>query len=168
MNTFFKVLAAAMRPSTLPPAPKMKRKQQYGALPVRLKDGKLEVLLITSRGTGRWIIPKGWPKKQRSPHKLALLEAYEEAGIRGKIERLEIGHYDYIKWIDEHHSVACRVGVFVMKVRDVLNKWPEMHERTRRWVSPEEASQLVDEPQLSALLAGLHAKKITQKPLKSA
>ncbi len=168
MNTFFKVLSAAIRPATLQPAPKMKRKRQYGALPVRMKEGKLEVLLITSRGTARWIIPKGWPKKNTAPHKLALLEAYEEAGIRGKIDRLEIGHYDYVKWIDEHHSVACRVGVFVMKVRDELAKWPEMDERTREWMSPEEAAGRVQEPQLAALLMGLSAKPTDKKNRKAA
>ena len=159
MNSFLKVVSAVIRPATLETAPEMKRKRQYAALPFRTTKGVLEVLLVTSRDTRRWIIPKGWPKKSTAPHKLALLEAYEEAGVRGKIERDEIGHYDYIKRLDGRHNVLCRVGVFPMKVKDELKTWPEKKERERRWMSPGEAAELVEEPQLAALLLGLEAHK---------
>ena len=157
MNSFLKVVSAVIRPTTLQPAPDMKRKRQYAALPFRISKGEVEVLLVTSRDTRRWIIPKGWPKKNTAPHKLALLEAYEEAGIRGKIERDEIGHYDYIKRLDGRHGVFCRVGVFPMKVKDELKSWPEKKQRERRWMSPAEAAERVEEPQLAALLLSIGA-----------
>ncbi|WP_346432948.1 NUDIX hydrolase [Breoghania sp.] len=118
MNSILKVVSAVIRPATLEPATPMKRKRQFATLPFRNSKGKLEVLLVTSREMRRWIIPKGWPKKSMVPHKLAMLEAYEEAGVRGKIELDEIGHYDYVKRLDDRHDVMCRVGIFPMKVKD--------------------------------------------------
>ena len=84
---------------------------QYGALPYRLDDdGSVEVLLVTSRETKRWIIPKGWPIKGLKPSKAAAREAYEEAGVRGRIAGRAFGHYVYEKLL-----AACRtqVSVFV-------------------------------------------------------
>ncbi len=73
---------------------------QYAALPYRItKPGVLEFMLITSRGTGRWIIPKGWPMKGRKPPKAAAREAFEEAGLRGEIGGKAVGSFTYEKFI---------------------------------------------------------------------
>lgn len=150
-----KVMTAVVLPATLKPAaPRMKRKRQWAALPWRRRDGGVEVLLVTSRDTRRWIIPKGWPKKRMMPHKLALLEAYEEAGVRGKIDRDEIGYYTYVKRFADKKDALCRVGVFPLKVKVELDNWPEMEQRERRWMSREAAAELVREAELAALLRG--------------
>lgn len=130
----------------------MKQKQQYAALPYRYRNKTLEVLLLTSRDTGRWIIPKGWPKKRLSPHKLAMLEAFEEGGIRGKAASRPIGRYHYLKRFETKNDVQCRVSVFPMIVEEELDKWPEKDERTRKWTTPEEAATLVDEDELAEIL----------------
>src|SRR5688572_19108780 len=89
---------------------------QHGALPYRVgRDGVVEILLVTSRGTRRWIIPKGWPIKGLKPARSAAREAYEEAGVRGAIGSKAIGSFVYDKWIEEGVSVPCEVGVFPLK-----------------------------------------------------
>jgi 8-oxo-dGTP pyrophosphatase MutT (NUDIX family) len=86
---------------------------QYAALPYRHK-GKFstEVLLVTSRDTGRWIIPKGWPLKGKAPHKAAAREAREEAGVVGKINRRAIGAFSYRKRLKGGKVVVCEVQVW--------------------------------------------------------
>ncbi|AXS40132.1 NUDIX hydrolase [Breoghania sp. L-A4] len=133
----------------------LKHARQYAALPYRLREnGDMEILLVTSRDTGRWVIPKGWPKKRMSPHKLALLEAHEEAGVRGKIGKDPIGIFRYTKRMDKKPDVICHVSVFPLKVLTELNKWPEKHERERRWMTPAEAAERVSEDELAAILTG--------------
>lgn len=130
----------------------MKLKRQYAALPYRFSDDAVEVLLLTSRDTGRWVIPKGWPKKSLAPHKLALLEAYEEAGIKGTITKRSIGRYHYVKRMEKGPNVQCRVEVFPMQIKSELIEWPEMHERTRTWIKVKKAAGMVDEAELSGIL----------------
>lgn len=131
---------------------KLKLKQQYAALPYRFIDGAVEVLLVSSRDTGRWVIPKGWPKKRMSPHKLAMLEAYEEAGIRGWIAKQAIGHFHYVKRMGKRPDLDCRVDVFPMELKTELKDWPEAAERKRLWTKPKKAAELVDEPELAEIL----------------
>jgi 8-oxo-dGTP pyrophosphatase MutT (NUDIX family) len=91
---------------------------QYAALPYRRKrNSRTEVLLVTSRDTGRWIIPKGWPAKRKSPHKAAAREALEEAGVIGRISRRPLGAFSYKKRLKSGKVVICEVQVFVMKVK---------------------------------------------------
>src|SRR5215218_7543079 len=79
---------------------KKRPRQQYAALPLAIgHDGQQQVLLVTSRETGRWIIPKGWAEKGIKAHVLAAREAYEEAGLRGDIGHEPIGRYRYTKWL---------------------------------------------------------------------
>ncbi len=131
-------------------------KQQYAALPIRVKEGgDLEVLLLTSRDTGRWIIPKGWPGRKLPPRAAAAREAYEEAGIEGTIRPPEpIGRYHYAKRL-EAGDVRIKVKVFLLHVERQLNAWPEQAERRTRWLGPEEAADLVAEPELAAILRTL-------------
>jgi 8-oxo-dGTP pyrophosphatase MutT (NUDIX family) len=125
--------------------------QQYAALPWR-QAASLEILLITSRETRRWVIPKGWPMPEKSPAESAAQEAYEEAGIHGQIEAQAIGHYGYSKRQRGGSKKRFRVDVFTMEVTEVLDLWPEAHERARQWLSPAEAAIRVDEPGLAVLI----------------
>ena len=125
--------------------------QQYAALPWRQAQG-FEILLITSRETRRWVIPKGWPIPGLSPAESAAQEAYEEAGIRGQMAAQAMGHYTYSKRQRGGARKRFRVEVFAMEVTEVLDLWPEAHERTRQWLSPHEAAAQVNEPELAALI----------------
>ena len=121
---------------------------QYGALPYRIAEtGSLEFLLITTRQTKQWMIPKGWPVKGLKPAKSAAREAYEEAGIRGAISEKPIGAFSYQKRLEESgFSVPCEVRVFAMSVKRQLKSWPEAYERDSRWFEPTNAlSALKDE-----------------------
>lgn len=128
---------------------------QVGALCVDPDTGR--VLLISSRGTGRWIIPKGWPMEGRSLPGAAAREAWEEAGVVGRIHRTEIGRYHYQKDQDGGFSVPVDVRVFSLAVRKLADKFPERHERERKWFPPAEAARLVAEPGLAQILRNLPA-----------
>ena len=124
---------------------------QYAALPYRLSGG-LMVLLQTSRDTGRWVLPKGWPMKGEKPYSAARREALEEAGVVGPIGRRPIGTFHYPKRLADGAVVTCEVHVYPLAVESQRKRWPERRERTQRWFKPEEAAQLVQEPELAALL----------------
>lgn len=123
--------------------------RQSGAIPYRVRDGGLEILVITSRSRRRWIIPKGVVEPELSPADSAAQEAYEEAGVRGRVGAA-IGAYQVEKW-----NGVCTVTVFPMEVTEVLDAWPEAAVRERRWVDLEEACRLVKRPDLEALLRRL-------------
>lgn len=125
---------------------------QYAALPFRVKGGRAMVMLVTTRDTGRWIIPKGWPKRTVKPRKLAAREAYEEAGILGRVGKRPCGAFRYTKRLDSGESVACEVQVYPFEVRRELAEWPEMGQRRRLWTAPAEAALLVRDPDLAELL----------------
>jgi 8-oxo-dGTP pyrophosphatase MutT (NUDIX family) len=127
--------------------------EQIAALPlVETKKGKLNVLMVTSRGTKRWVMPKGWQMDGKKPWQAAEIEALEEAGAVGYISKKPIGVYHYDKWISKKSSVACEVTVYPMIVEKLKSKWKERHERKRRWFSPKAAARRVDEPELAKLL----------------
>ena len=124
---------------------------QFGALCYRINDGKVEILLITSRGTGRWIIPKGWPMDGETPAGAAATEAWEEAGATGKLFHQVLGFYGY----DKGHAgerMPCVVAVFPLKVKKLSKQFPEAGQRKRRWVSRKKAAAMVSEPELRALI----------------
>jgi 8-oxo-dGTP pyrophosphatase MutT (NUDIX family) len=124
---------------------------QYAALPYR-RGEQLEVLLVTSRETGRWVIPKGWPMKAKLPYATAEREALEEAGVTGRIARQSIGDYPYAKRLAGGASLDCLVQVYPLEVLRQRAEWPEKAERTSRWFSLEEAAAAVQEPELAALI----------------
>lgn len=131
---------------------------QVAALPWRdagNDDG--EVMLVTSRGTGRWVLPKGWPEKRELLHEAAAREAAEEAGVTGAITPEEIGRFYYGKALPSGLNWRCEVRVYLLHVETVADKWPERKHRTRRWFSPQEAATLVDEADLGELIAGFSA-----------
>jgi 8-oxo-dGTP pyrophosphatase MutT (NUDIX family) len=126
---------------------------QYAALPYRVSAGTLEILLVTSLRTRRWIIPKGWPMEGRPPSACAALEALEEAGVSGEIEKIAIGQFQYLKEIKRGANVRCKVDVFPLKVTRERKSWAEKDGRERRWCTVTEAAASVDEPQLRLLIA---------------
>ena len=127
---------------------------QMAALCYRTGKAGTQILLITSRDTGRWIIPKGWPIDGKSSSETALQEAWEEAGVRqGIAETDSIGSYTYEKRFDNGSSTTVETSVYPVAVKTLVDSFPEAEERTRKWVSPKEASNLVAEPELKKLLA---------------
>lgn len=126
--------------------------QQYGALCYRTGQSGREIALVTSRGTGRFIIPKGWPEPGLEPFEAAAREAEEEAGLLGEIAREEIGSYGYVKRLHVLASIECRVGVFPMQVTGELGSWTESRERQRVWMTPREAAAAVAEKDLATII----------------
>lgn len=130
--------------------------QQAGAIPYSLVDGELRILLVTSRDTGRWLIPKGHVDRGFTPAAAATQEAYEEAGIRGTLDSdLPLGFFTYFKKRKSGADHPASVQVFLLRVEKQCKKWPEMHQRKLAWFSPQEAAQLVKEPGLATLLLRL-------------
>ena len=127
--------------------------RQVGALPYRLDDGAaLRILLITSRGSGRWLIPKGNAMAGRESHEAAAQEAFEEAGVEGEIVASPVGSFRYRKrrwWL---WSVLAEVEVFPMRVDRLLETWPEQGQRRRQWFSHSEAENAVHDGTLKALI----------------
>lgn len=125
---------------------------QYAALCWRLRGGKARVLLVTSRDTGRWIIPKGWPMEGRAPAAAAAREAWEEAGVEGKVQSESLGVYTYLKTRPDAEDVPCAVEVFPLRVERLQRRYPERAQRRRKWFAPEKAARKVSEPDLRALI----------------
>jgi 8-oxo-dGTP pyrophosphatase MutT (NUDIX family) len=133
----------------------MPSSKQVAALPLRKKrDKTLEVLLVSSRDTGRWVIPKGWPSKRMSDSAAAAREAKQEAGVTGKISKRIYGHYRYRK-IEKESTQLIEVAVYVLWVKKEKKQWREKTERQRTWFDVETASRKVREPKLRALLSAL-------------
>lgn len=128
-------------------------RQQYAALCYRLKkkQGLLEVLVATSRDTGRWVIPKGWPMTDKKAHQVAEREAYEEVGVKGKVEKEPLGTYNYRKTLDNGLKIPVIVQVHALEVEECLKSFPEKGSRTLEWVPCEEAALRVNEPELKIL-----------------
>ena len=125
---------------------------QSGIIPFRRKDDHIEVLLITNKKKDKWSIPKGLVEEGLSASESAQKEAFEEAGIYGKIYKPSLGKYSIRKW-----DGKCRIKVFAMEVTQILDKWPEEILRRRQWYSVEEASALVRNKKLKAMILGLPA-----------
>jgi 8-oxo-dGTP pyrophosphatase MutT (NUDIX family) len=124
-------------------------RRQYAALPFRQREG-IEVLLVSSRGTRRWVVPKGWPKKGCKPYVTAAREAQEEAGIIGEIGRESVGSYSYLK--DGQDGSICRVDVFPLAVKRQRKTWPEKSQRSTKWFPLALAADAVNEPELKDVI----------------
>lgn len=126
--------------------------KQVAALPlVETEEGTL-VLLVTTRGRGRWTIPKGWPKQGMADPVLAAKEAADEAGVEGDIGPEPVGVFGYTKRLHLFSWAKCRVAVYPLRVRLHNLEWPEKQARMLRWASPDEAATLVADTELAALL----------------
>lgn len=127
---------------------------QFAALCYDVEGPDKKILLITSRGTGRWILPKGWPIEGLDSPGAALQEAWEEAGVkRGTPAMLPVGSYGYDKGLDNDLVIPVTTMVYPVRVIELAREYPEAHERHRKWVTPAEAAGMVDEPELKDILA---------------
>ena len=140
-----------MQPINLAQSQKRDVRTQFGALCYRMQDEKLQILLVTSRGTGRWILPKGWPVDGATPAEAALQEAWEEAGVDGKVGGNSLGIYSYIKQ-DDGERLPCVVAMFPVEVRALKRKYPESSQRRRKWFSRKKAAALLEEPELRQMV----------------
>lgn len=124
---------------------------QFAALCWRKAGKKHEILLITSRDTGRWIIPKGWPMDGKTPSEAAEQEAWEEAGVTGKIGNSSVGVFSYTKPLDETRR-PCLAVVYPLKVKTAHPNWPEKSQRKRKWFSPKAAAKRVTDVELKSVI----------------
>lgn len=132
---------------------------QVAALPFTIIGGEINICLITSKETGRWIIPKGWPKPGIPNYEMAEKEAEQEAGLIGEIEKKAIGSYTYKKKLHVFASVICKVKVYPLHVTRQLLSWPEKQQRITLWTKIADAASKVDDTELELLLTS----KITIK-----
>ena len=152
-----------VKPSTdpLPLSLKAGRKTdvraQFAALCWRIKGGKVQICLITSRTRKRWIIPKGWPMHDETAANAAAQEAFEEAGLSGKVSNRSLGIYTYVKPLNRGMMPTIAI-VYPLQVRKVHAKWPEMTQRKRRWFSQKKAAKRLTEPELKRLVATFRPK----------
>ncbi|HEY4249785.1 MAG TPA: NUDIX hydrolase [Roseomonas sp.] len=149
---------------TIPQSMPVRPGQQYGALPLRGDGGPARVLLLTSRDTGRWVLPKGWAEERLTGPQLAAKEAFEEGGLLGEVATEAFGSYCYVKRLKQGGSMRCVVDAFVMRVERELDEWPERHQRRRQWFSLRDAAGAVAEPELAALLLKLAT--LVERPLR--
>ncbi|KFC69701.1 NUDIX hydrolase [Devosia sp. LC5] len=129
---------------------------QFATLPWRIgRSGAPEILLVTSRTSRHWLLPKGWLVRGKSAMESAEIEAFEEAGVQGKMRNKPIGVFAYNKILKTGETLPCRVTVFSLKVKKLLDDWPEAGQREREWFDIPAAADAVYEPQLRDFLLGL-------------
>jgi 8-oxo-dGTP pyrophosphatase MutT (NUDIX family) len=141
-------------------ARKNKPIRQVAAIPYRVSDkGRVEILLVTSNTTRRFIVPKGWPVKGKNGREAAVQEAREEAGVIGTPSKKPFGAYSYWKRLSDGF-VNVNVKVYLLAVEEAMSEWEESGRRERAWLSPVEASALIDEPELAALVLSLSNREL--------
>lgn len=139
-------------PLTVRGANKRDVRSQFAALCYRVVNDSVRILVITSRGSRRWIIPKGWPNDGMTPAQSAMEEAWEEAGVVGKATDICLGLFSYNKTFEESDDLPCVVMVYPVKVKSLSDKFPEKDQRQRKWVSRKKAASLVQEPELARII----------------
>lgn len=131
---------------------KREARAQFAALCYRYKKGELQILLVTSRNRGRWILPKGWPENKLTPANSALKEAFEEGGVVGTAHDSCVGVYNYSKIYGPNKGLPNIVMVYPIEVKKTRKLYPEKDQRRRKWFSPKAAAKKVDEAQLSNII----------------
>ncbi|MGJ4891006.1 NUDIX hydrolase [Bradyrhizobium sp. HKCCYLR20261] len=137
------------------------KQKQFAALPFRIKAAELRILLITTRRKRRWSVPKGSPMLRKRAHRVAAIEAYEEAGLRGKISRHALGRFKHSKRKGKR-KIQCEVALFPLEVTKQHRRWPERGERKLLWLPAPEAARLVHRSKLRQLIesfAVAHARR---------
>ena len=134
--------------------------RQVAALPWRVGENGRQILMITSRETRRWVIPKGGRMTGKTDPQAAAIEAMEEAGVQGQVAEAQIGAFRYAKRLKNGQDRACLVAVYPLRVLIQLGAWPEAHQRERRWMTPDEAAAAVHEPDLARLISAFGASPI--------
>lgn len=150
-------------PLKLRSAAKTEVRAQVAALCFRYKNDKLQVCIVTTRNTGRWILPRGWPTHKKTAHQGAAIEAYEEAGVKGTVFPDAIGTYAYDKPIGDELAPVL-VVVYAIHATNVAKKWPEKHQRKRRWLSPKKATAKLQEPGLRHIVANFDPARLDVAP----
>jgi 8-oxo-dGTP pyrophosphatase MutT (NUDIX family) len=133
---------------------------QFAALCYRIVKDKTEILLVTSRGTGRWIVPKGWPIDGVTPARAAMTEAWEEAGVQGQCTDICLGLFSYVKSVGPETQLPCVVMVYPVRVRALADSFPEAGSRQRKWFSQKKAARMVREPELAQIIKTFDARKL--------
>ncbi|WP_039020083.1 NUDIX hydrolase [Halocynthiibacter namhaensis] len=154
------MIPTKQQPINLADGGKRSLRTQFGSLCYRRHQGRLQVLLISSRGVGRWVVPKGWPMDGKTPSEAASVEAFEEAGVKGKVYETVLGLYSTMREASGNSDelIPCIVAIFPLKVKQVLKDYPEVNERSRQWFSPKKAASLVDEPELAQIIQNFNPK----------
>ena len=138
-------------PVKLPKGRKTEVRAQFGALCWRVKKGEVEICLVTTRRTRRWTVPKGWPMHKQTPAAAAAMEAWEEAGLKGRTYERCLGVYSYRKALRaDLKPVVCMV--YPVEVTEEAKDWPEARQRKRKWFSREKAAKKVDWPELRRII----------------
>jgi len=153
---------AVFAPIDMQGAKKTGLRTQFAALCYRMRKGQPEVLLVTSRRTKRWIIPKGWPQDGMNPAQSAAVEALEEAGVEGKLHRESLGLYSYTKHHISGRLLPCVAMVFPIKVKTIHERYREMKQRKRKWFSLADAARKVQEPELSHIIRSFDPNRIAK------
>lgn len=152
--------SSLQQPLALTAARKTNVRTQFAALCYRLENDKPKILLITSRRSGRWIAPKGWPIPGKTPAASALREAYEEAGVRGREIDQCLGVYSYNKLHASGAGLPCLAMVFPVRVDDLLDEFPEQGQRQRKWFGRKKAAAMVQSPELSQIIRRFDPRKL--------
>ncbi|MDW3222553.1 MAG: NUDIX hydrolase [Paracoccaceae bacterium] len=139
-------------PISLSGARKRDVRTQFAALCYRIKKKKVQILMITSRGTQRWIVPKGWPMDGLTPAESAIQEAWEEAGVRGVSDGRCLGIYSYSKDANDLGELPCLAMVYAVQVNELATVFPEAGQRKRAWMTRKKAARVVEEPELARIL----------------
>ncbi|WP_370932026.1 NUDIX hydrolase [Bartonella sp. DGB1] len=127
---------------------------QVGAIAYKYINNKYEILLVTSKTSKRWIIPKGWPQKNKNLSESALQETIEEAGATGNITQIPVGHYYYEKLSrSKQKSKKIRLDVFGLEVTEIYQDWQERYQRCRQWFTADEAVLIIEQPELAQLVS---------------
>jgi 8-oxo-dGTP pyrophosphatase MutT (NUDIX family) len=145
-------------PITVRASHKSDVRTQFAALCYRISRDKPQILLVTSRKTGRWIIPKGWPMDGLTPAECAAKEAWEEAGVVGKVRDQCLGLYSYDKIIDTGGGLPCVAMIYPVKVKVLAQEYPEQAQRRRKWFSPKKAAARLAEPELARIVRDFNPK----------
>lgn len=143
--------SSAQLPLRLRGKGKTEIRAQFGALCYRMKDDRVEICLVTTRRTKRWIVPKGWPMHKETPAKAAATEAWEEAGLKGNAFDNCLGAYSYDKETNDD-ILPVLTFVYPVEVTKQKSNWPERKERKRKWYSQKKAAKKVEEPGLKAII----------------
>jgi len=157
-------VAKSKRSSAAASSPGQPRRLQVAALCWRRSSKGLRVLLITSRDTGRWVIPKGWTMRNRTEAEAAAREAYEEAGLRGSVSGRSLGVYTYVKSLGAGRNIPCVVRVFPLEAREMLQVFPETGQRRAKWFEPKKAALKVAEHELAAMIRDFDPDRLTEAP----
>jgi 8-oxo-dGTP pyrophosphatase MutT (NUDIX family) len=133
---------------------------QFAALCYRMVKDKTQILLVTSRGSGRWIVPKGWPMDGVTPARAAMTEAWEEAGVEGQAIDICLGMFSYAKVLGPETLLPCVAMVYPVRVRELDADYPEAGLRQRKWFSQKKAAKAVQEPELAQIIKSFDPRKL--------